>query len=383
MKMKRALLFVGIILLVLLAFMLLRRPVGETYTLKRMDIDYVIPASCTVSFPEPYAMAAKAGGDVVAIPVNEGQQVKMGGLLVQVDDFRERQNLAIARSNYESVKLKLVNSKEEVYPRLREQLNDASASRDEAQSHADRIASLYRAGAVSKVEWERAQTALEAAQARFNQVRLQVDAYARSGAAADLIQQLNALNAQVELARRALADKRLVAPYDLTVVRLEVKRGEAVEAGEEVLTVLERKPWVLEANVDQKELSFLANGLPARVVFDAFPAERVKASISLVSSVIDLDKGTCGLKLQVEEERPFIKHGMTGSVEIAGIKVAGLNAGVLALPARYIIRGNDGNFVLVRQGGKNEKTALEFTPIGEKWVSVRNLPEGARIALPE
>jgi len=150
-----------------------------------------------------------------------------------------------------------------------------------------------------------------------------------------------------------------------------------------VVTVLEKKPWVLETNVDQKDLGFLEAGLPCHVVFDAYPAEKVKASISLVCSVIDFAKGTCNLKLQVAEDRPFIKHGMTGSVEISGKRMTGVNVNVLALPVKYIRRENGGSFVLVQKGRAREKTALEFTPIGEKWVSVKNLSAGTRIALPE
>lgn len=384
MNKKRALLVAVIVLAASAAVLLLRRPAGgEDFILKRTDIDYAILASCTVSYPEPYDMAAKAGGDVVAVPAREGRPAARGALLVQVDDFRERQNLAIALSNYEGVKLKMANAREEVYPRLREQLNDAGASLAEAQANADRIGALFRAGAVAKVERERADTALEAARARFNQVKLQVDSYSRSGAAAELINQLNALSAQVELARRAVADKRVVAPYDCTVVDLDVVPGEAVEAGRRIATVLERRPWVLEANVDQRDVGFLEDGLGAVAVFDAFPAERVAASINLVCSLIDLDKGTCRLKLRVEEDKAFIRHGMTGSVEVRGRRVPGLNAGVLALPSRYVVRDNGGAFVLLRQGGSVERTALEYAPIGEKWVAVRNLPEGARIALPE
>lgn len=383
MKKKTALLLAGIALIVVLSVLLLKKPGGEYYTLKRMDIDYKILASCTVSFPEPYEMATKAEGDVTAIPVVEGQQVKKGDLLVQVDDFKERRNLTIAMNNYENVKLKLVNAREEVYPRLKEQLNDAGAALDDAQNHAGRIDSLFAAGAVSKVEWEKALTALDAARARFNQVKLQLDSYSRSGAAAELINQLNILNAQVELARRAVVDRRFVAPYDCTVVTLDVKQGETVAPGKKAVTILENKPWILEANVDQKELGFLENGLPCLVVFDAYPAEKVKAGISLVCSVIDFAKGTCNLKLQVAENKPFIKHGMTGSVEIAGKRTPGVNVNVLALPAKYILREKEGDFVLVGNGRSREKTAVEFSPIGEKWVRVSNIPEGTRIALPE
>ena len=240
-------------------------------------MDYKILASCTVSFPEPYDMAAKTEGDVRSIPVAEGQQVKKGDLLVQVDDFKERQNLTIALNNYENTKLKLVNAKEETYPRLKEQLNDAGSVLADAQNHADRIQVLFAAGAVSKVELENAMTKLDAAQARFNQAKLQLDSYARSGAAAELINQLNILNAQVELAKRAVNEKQFIAPYDCTVIKIDVKEGETVAVGKIAVTILEKKPWVLETNVDQKELGFLETGLPCLVVFDAYPAEKVKA----------------------------------------------------------------------------------------------------------
>jgi HlyD family secretion protein len=381
---KKVIIYLAVVAMAaVLAFLLLKSPGGEFFSLERTDIDYKILASCTVSFPEPYEMAAKAEGDVVGIPVAEGQRAKEGDLLVQLDDVKERLNLTIARNNYESAKLKWVNSREEVYPSLKERLNDAGAALADAQNHAGRIEALYAAGAVSKVEWEKARTTLDAAQARFNQVKLQVDAYAKSGAAAELIHELNVLDARVELARRAMAEKRLVAPYDCTVVKLDVKRGETVAAGKRVVTVLENKPWVLETDVDQKELGFLEPGLPCTVVFDAYPGETVPAVVSLVCSVIDYAKGTCSLKLQVTGERPFIKHGMTGSVEIAGRKAPGVNAGILALPAKYILREKGAAFVLVRKGGDNVRTRVEFTPVGEKWVSVTNLPAGTRIVLPE
>ena len=304
-------------------------------------------------------------------------------MLIQVDDFRERQNLKIAISNYENTKLKLVNSKEETYPRLKEQLNDAGSVLADAQNHADRIKVLFAAGAVSKVELENAKTKLEAAQAKFNQAKIQLDSYTRSGAAAELINQLNILNAQVELARRTVNEKQFIAPYDCTIVKIAVKEGETVAVGKKAVTILGEQPWVLETNVDQKELGFLETGLPCFVVFDAYPAEKVKAYISLVCSVIDYAKGTCNLKLQIKENKAFIKHGMTGSVEISGKRIRNVNVNVLALPSKYILREKEGNFVLVKTDINVEKRAVEFAPIGEKWVSVRNIPAGSMIVLPK
>jgi HlyD family secretion protein len=383
MKNKIIFLLIGIIFIAFLFAFLLKKPNVDYYTLKRMDVDYKILASCTVSFPEPYEMAAKTEGDVKSILVTEGQQVKKGVLLIQVDDFKEKQNLTIAVNNYENIKLKLMNSKEETYPRLKEQLNDASSVLADAKNHADRIKALYDAGAVSKVELENAKTKLEAAQARFNQTKLQTDSYAKSGAEAELINQLNILNAQVELAKRAVGEKQFIAPYDCTIIKLIIKEGETVAVGKKALTILEKKAWVLETNVDQKELRFLETGLPCFVVFDAYPSEKVKANISLVCSTIDYAKGTCNLKLQIKENKAFIKYGMTGSVEISGKKIKNVNLDVLALPSKYILREKDGNFVLIETNKTTEKVTVEFNPIGEKWVSVSNIPEGSRIVLPK
>ena len=382
MKKKFILLLAGGAVIALLAFLLLKKRAEEYFVLKRTDVDYKILASCTVSFPEPYDMEAKTEGDVRSIPVAEGQAVKKGTLLIQVDDFKERQNLTIAQNNYENARLKLVNSKEETYPRFKEQLNDAQAALTDAKNHAERTRALYAGGAVSRVDFENAQTTLAAAQARFNQAQLQLDSFAKSGAAAELINQLKILNARLELAKRDVEEKRFVAPYGCIVVKIAVKEGETVTRGKKAITILEAQPWVLETNVDQKELGFLENGLPCIVVFDAFPGERIKAHISLVCATIDFAKGTCNLKLQIDENKAFIKHGMTGSVEISGRNVRGLNRDVLALPANYVLHEQEGDFVLVQKGKNIEKTKVEIVAIGERWLSIMNLPEGTRIARP-
>jgi len=68
-------------------------------------VDYKILASSTVSFSDPYEMTAKTEVDAKSVPVSQGQQIKKGSLLVQTDNFKEKQNLMIAVNNYENTKL--------------------------------------------------------------------------------------------------------------------------------------------------------------------------------------------------------------------------------------------------------------------------------------
>ena len=68
MKKKIVIVLLGISMIAVLLVLLLKKPAGEYFILKRTDVDYKILASCTVSFPEPYEMAAEVEGDVVRIP---------------------------------------------------------------------------------------------------------------------------------------------------------------------------------------------------------------------------------------------------------------------------------------------------------------------------
>ena len=74
---------------------------------------------------------------------------------------------------------------------------------------------------------------------------------------------------------------------------------------------------------------------------------------------------------------------MTGNAEITGKKIENVNVNVLALPSKYIIREKAGNFLLVKTEKRTDKMPAEFNTIGEKWVSLKNIPEGSRIVLPK
>ena len=63
----------------------------------------------------------------------------------------------------------------------------------------------------------------------------------------------------------------------------------------------------------------------------------------------------------------------------SGKKIEKLNVNALVLLSKYIIKEKNGDFVLTKTEKGSEKIKIEYVPIGEKWVSVTNLPVGTKV----
>lgn len=373
----KAFLIPGVILLLFILFGRGKKT-GETYLLKPVDVDYTILASCIVSEPAPYGITAPSDGEIRKVLVREGEKVKKGQVLLQLDDYREQQDLSISMNNLEGVRLKIKNTEEDELPRLREQLGQDAAALTNARSYLTRLESIDEIGGVTKVDLDQARNNYQQALGRYNKTRLQLDSYTRSGALADLMNQQKILAARIELAKKNVADKRITAPYDGTVTEIGISEGESVRGGKSVLTIIEKKDWVLETNVDQKELPFLAMFQPAHVMLDAYPSEKIDAEIILICSGIDVSKGSCNLKLRIRENRPFIKHGMTGNVEIFAVKYRR----ALAIPSRFLEKKDAGGFVYAFEKKKRRRIRADYAAVGENWVILKNIPVNTVLALP-
>jgi HlyD family secretion protein len=351
---------------------------ADYYTLKPLDINYTILASCSVKYPKPLDINLESSGKVLKVLVHDGSIVRKGVLLVQLDDFNERQNLQINQQALASTRLKIKNARDEELPKLHEQEAQLKSDLQIAQNDRGRIKRLVESGVLARVDLENAENRYQKALSAYNQVKLTLDSYEKSGTIAALEQQVNSQQAQVELARKAVEDKKIFAPFNGTVSKVNVQRGESLQIGTIVLTLIEKSPWVLESEVDQKDLPFLETNLKAVVAFDAFPQDRVQADVVFVCALIDSQKGTCNLKFEVKENKSYIKYGMSGTAEIN----AGFYKQKLALPSRFVERKDGAAYAWCWNGKIAERIKLDYGQLGEQWIVVKNLTNGTKIILP-
>lgn len=358
-----------------LAYSGLKKTPVDFYVLEPIDLDYTILANCTVDYPRPLDLSFLQEGIVQSVSVEEGDPVSKGLTLVRLDDFDAAKNLAISADTLRSAELKLKNAREEVLPNLQEKLNEYEFNLKQAERTRDRYAELLAAGGISRAEWEKSDKDYQAALSRYNQQKLELESFSQSGRLADLEYQVSISRSQVDLARRALENTKIVSPFDGTVLKVEVQPGQKVTPATKVLTLVERASWQLGLNVDQRELPFLKLGLPAVVTMDAFPDERIKGQVSYVCAEVDKERNTCELRIELQENKTFLRPGMAGKAEI----LAARYEQAPALPAKFVKKGPGGPFVWIWDGARAGKRQASFKPVGERWVLAEGLPAGATV----
>jgi HlyD family secretion protein len=368
-KRRRRLVILAVAVLVVAALLIFRanRKTGtDYYVLKPIELNYTILANCTVDYPRPLDMSFQTGGIILAVEVADGDRVAHGQTLVRIDDFEARRNLAIREDGLRSAELKLRNAQDEILPSLAEKLRETEGVRDQAERTLKRYREIEAAGGIAKAELEKADREYQAALSRYNQQKLELDNYSRSGRLADLAYQVSIAKAQLDLAQRDLENTRLAAPFEGTVVKVDVQPGERATPAMRAVTLLESASWQLVLNVDQKELPFLKLDLAAVVTMDAYPETRIDGHVSYVCSEVDKERNTCELRVEIPRDVPFIKSGMAGKAEILATKYKK----ALALPARFVKKDAGRPYVWTWDGRKAERIAAAIKPVGERWVLV-------------
>lgn len=363
---------VALVAIILILFLSFRKKEVAFFILKPVDFDYTILASCSVGYPKPLDLSFQQEGVVKEIQVKEGDQVKKGQILIQLDDFKQRQQLAIDQNLLKSIELKLQNAREEILPNLKEKLKEAELNLQQAKSLLDRYRQVEAAGGVTRSDLDKAEKEFEKAQARFNQAKTELDNFEKSGLLASLQNELEIARSRLELAQRNLEETVLKAPFDGKVIKIDVQVGERVTAGRRVLTMIEDKKWNFVLNADQKELPFLKPGLKAYVVLDAFPEKKIESEIVYVCTEVNRETNTCELRIEVREDVSFIKFGMAGKAEILAKRFEQ----VLAFPYRLIKKGPEGEFVWLWDDGQAKKQAIDYQRVGERLAVAQNLRAG-------
>jgi len=360
---------------VLVVLNALKKTEADAYVLKPMDLNYTILANCTVDFPLPLDMTFLREGIVRSVEVKDGDQAAKGQTLIGLDDFESKRNLTIAADTLRAAELRLKNARDEVLPNLGEKLKEYEVNLDQARLMVKRYTELEAAGGISKAELEKTEKEYQRALSQYNQQKLELENFSKSGRLADLESQVSIAGAQLELAQKNLADMSLSAPFAGTVIKVHVQAGQKATPASKAVTIKENAHWQFVLNVDQKELPFLRSGLRAVVVLDAYPGDKIEGEVSYVCTEVDKERNTCELRVEVKEDKPFIKSGMAGKAEI----LAEAYRDVLAAPSRFVKKDIAGHYVWVWSGSKAELRKAAFRPVGEQWVILEGLPEGSML----
>jgi HlyD family secretion protein len=344
---KKLFIIIGLVVLVVAAPLIQARLRGgsavdvQVETLEPRVIQSSVLASGKLVHEEEVKLSTEEIGRVTAIYVDEGQQVKRGELVLQIDDQRLR---AAVDQQEASVRMQEIAIQ-------RQQLQV-----DNLRTQWERMQGLHERNLIDEDSFTTSSNNLQIAE-----VDLMSSRESLQQARANLDQQLD-----------RLSKTQVFAPIDGTVTTLDIKVGETAIAsstnipGSSLMTIANPASIHTEVNVDEADIANVEIGQKARVFAIAYPDQPVEGIVESIAVSAKIAEGQQGqsfaIKIRLlDPEKITLRPGMTCRAEI----FTATKGGVLAAPIQAILVEEDLSTdvvtrdVFVNRGGRAEKVAVE------------------------
>ena len=340
----------------------------EAYQAVRSDLVQSVVASGRIMTPQRVAVGAVITGRVERIPVQEGQSVRRGDILVALDDRDERAAVAQARAAVAQAEAKVRQLRELGLPAAEQGLAQAQANLTQARRQYERAADLKARGFVSQSALDDAQRNLDVAESQLRAAKLQVESNSAAGSEFAVAQTaLAQARASLGVAQAKQDDTVIRAPVDGTLIARAVEPGNVVQPGKELMALAPAGETQVVVQIDEKNLAQMRVGQKALGSADAFPRERFAAELVYINPGIDALRGAVEVKLRVPDPPEYFRQDMTVSVDIEVAR----SAGTVVVPAAVVREANSAQpWVLAVDGGRATRRAVKLGLKGDGRMEV-------------
>ena len=266
-----------------------------------------LQASGTLTADEQAQVAAEIAGRVVATPVERGSRIASGGMLVRVAATEAEAQADEAQANAAQIEARLALGTGEFTVDRVPEVQAARATADLAQSDFERAQMLMERQLVSRAEFDQKRTQAEAARRQYEVAR---------NSAQQQYQALLGARARLALARKALADTVVRAPFDGVVAERLVSVGDYVVKGTKVATVMRTTPLRIELTVTQSDVAAVAIGRDVEFTVDAYPDRSFTGRVRFVSPAVRADSRSLVVEAVVANENGELKPGLFATARI-------------------------------------------------------------------
>jgi RND family efflux transporter MFP subunit len=267
-----------------------------------------IQATGTLMAEERADVAAETGGRVVAAPIERGTAVGQGAELIQLSPAETDAQAREADANAAQIEARLGVTAEKPFDvDSVPEVQNARATYDLAQSEFARIRSLLDQRVVSQSEFDQRRTQVEATRQQYE---------AAKNGAAQQYQSLQAARARVSLARKALADTVVRAPFSGLVAERLVSVGDYVTRGMKVAVVVRINPLRAQLTVPEQFISAVAVGQPITFEVDAYPGRQFEGTIRYVSPTLQADQRALTVEAIVPNPGNELKPGLFATARL-------------------------------------------------------------------
>jgi membrane fusion protein, multidrug efflux system len=279
-----------------------------TAPVESRPIDRYLRVTGSLLADEQAEVSAESAGRVVETPVERGARVSQGTILVRISAAETSAQLQEAEANAAQIEARLgITGGQAFDPKRVPDVMNAQASVDWAEAEFRRIGSLLEQKVVSRSEYDQRKTQVEAARQQYQMAHNVAEQSYRS---------LEAARARVALARKALTDTSIRAPFSGLVAERVVSIGDYVTRGARVATVVRVDPMRVELTVPEQSVSLIKVGQPVRITVDAYPGEAFTAKIRFVSPSLRPDQRALTVEAIAQNPDARLKPGLFATASI-------------------------------------------------------------------
>lgn len=351
----------------LLRNVILGTPVG-TYEAVRSDLVQTVVASGRIMTPQRVSVGAEITGRVARIPVQEGQNVSRGDVLIELNDKDERAAVAQAQAAVAQAEAKVRQLREVGLPAAEQGLVQAQANATQARQQYDRSKDLKAKGFVSQSALDDAQRNLDVAESQLRAARLQVQSNSPAGSDYAMAQTaLEQARGSLGVAQAKLDQTVIRAPVDGTLIARSVEPGNVAQPGKDLMVLAPAGETQVVVQIDEKNLAQLKLGQRALGSADAYPRERFAAELVYINPGIDALRGSVEVKLRVPKPPDYLRQDMTVSVDIEVAR----SAATVVVPADAVRDANSAQpWVLAVDGWQARRRAVKLGLKGDGRIEV-------------
>jgi membrane fusion protein (multidrug efflux system) len=245
---------------------------------------------------------------------------------------------------------------------------NAKANLGLAQSDFDRIEQLLAQRVVSQAEYDQRKTAVEASRQQYESAK---------NAGQQQFQALQAARARVTLARKALADTVVRAPFTGIVGERLVSTGDYVTKGMKVVEVVRITPLRVQLTIPEQFVSEVGVGQPVTLVLDAYPGRSFEGTVRYVSPSLRADQRALTVEAVVPNDKAELKPGMFAT---ARIQQAHKTSAVLVPAAAVQTIGGTSRVFVVHGDRVEERIVTTGQAIDERIEVASGLKAGEKVA---
>jgi len=352
-------------------------------TVERGSIRSVISTNAKIEPINNYEAHAPVATTVKRLHVREGDHVRKGQLLMELNDAQAISDLARSMTQLRTAQadanaIQSGGSQEEILT-LQSSLVKARTARDTAQRNRNALLGLQEKQAASPGEVKDAESELQRADAdvKLLEQKLQ-DRYSKPEKVRVQAEKEQA-QAAYDAADDVLRQLSIRAPFDGEVYSLPVREGAFVNPGDLLLQEADLSKVLVRAFVDEPDIGRLAPGQPVEVTWDAMPGRIWKGTLNSVPATVKL-RGT----RNVGETTCDVENGdfkLLPNINVSVTIVSAEHKDILSVPREAIHLDDSKAYVYEIVDNELRRHDVQTAISNLTRVEVNGLSEHATVAL--